>query len=60
MDDLLLNKKHIHYAKIFAIGIIVQGIYHQCSIGNLKIKYFLLYLILSFITSLLYYKIFSD
>ena len=60
INELLENPTHIHYAKIWAIGIIVQGFYQYVNVGDLKYKYFILYVCLSFITSLLYYKIFTN
>ncbi len=59
LHDLIENPSHVEYAKIWAIGIIVQGLYKYMNTGELQFNYFLLYLCTGCITLLLYYKIFT-
>ena len=58
--ELFDKETHVNYAKILIVGIIIQGLYQYINTGDLKVKYFLLYICSSFFTSLLYYKIFSE
>lgn len=60
IKDLLANKTNVHYAKILALGILFQGCYQYTTTGKLKFCYFFIYVVLSFICALLYYKIFSE
>lgn len=58
MFGLFNDSKGIENAKIQVIGVLVQGIYVYYSYGKLDNKFFIMYLFLTFISSLLYYKVF--
>lgn len=58
--DLFSNSNNVHYVNIWIIGILFQGIYQYSTTGKLRIEYFILYVVLTYICSLLYYNIFSE
>ena len=57
-EDLFDNEHHLHLTNISILGMICQGIYQYYITKELNFSYFLLYIFLTFITSLLFYKIF--
>jgi len=59
LNNLFFDEQHLYLAKIHLIGIICQGIFHYYNKKELDIQTFALYLLLSFISSLLYFKIFN-
>lgn len=52
-----VKPSNVHFTIIYCIGIIVQGIYQQL-FYKLDICDFLVYLTLTFLSSLMYYKTF--
>jgi hypothetical protein len=59
-QDFIIDPKNIHNAKIQTLGAIIQGIYQYNCTKNLDFKYFVLYLILVFASSIMYYKVFLN
>lgn len=58
--ELFENQHHLHLTKIYIIGIIFQGFYQYYITKDLDFTYFILYVGLCIITSLLFYRIFKS
>jgi hypothetical protein len=56
--ELFSNSVATKNAKVQTIGALIQGIYIWYSYGKIDVKYFILYIFLTFILSLIYYKVF--
>ena len=58
MLGLFDNHNAIKNAKIQLIGALVQGLYVYYSCGKIDSKFFIIYLLLTFMASIFYYKVF--
>jgi hypothetical protein len=60
ISELFQNKSHVNYAKIWCLGILFQGVYQFFDKGKLNFPLLFLYIFFTFVSSLLYYKVFTD
>lgn len=60
ISELFQNESHVNHAKIWCLGILFQGVYQFFNKGKLDFKLFFIYIFFTFVSSLLYYKVFSD
>jgi hypothetical protein len=56
--ELFSNDVAIKNAKVQTLGALIQGIYIWYTDGKININYFILYILLTFVISLIYCKVF--